>query len=315
MDSKVTIIIPLFNEQKVLPHLFNKLDLILNNNELEIDVLLINDGSNDDTENIISLKAMLDHRFSCINFSRNFGHQNAITAGLNFSKGLDAVMIIDGDLQDPPELVFDFYELINQGYDIINAIRKKRKENFVKKFLYWCYYRILNNISTIDQTLDSGDFCMIKRNVVDVINSLPENNRYVRGLRSWVGFKHYNFEYERSKRVDGESKYSFNMLFKLAYNGIFGFSKFPVKFISKLGFSTIFFSLVYITVLMYMKIYHPSKVPQGFTSLIFMISIFCGVQLVAIGILGEYIVRTFDEIKNRPNYIIKSKIIYGERIL
>jgi glycosyltransferase involved in cell wall biosynthesis len=315
MQSQITIVIPLYNEQDVLPKLIDKLNNIISNSNLLIDILFVNDGSTDNTSQIIEHIATSDYRFSCINFSRNFGHQNAVTAGLHNAKGSEAVMIIDGDLQDPPDLVFDFYYYISNGYEIVNAIRKKRKENFVKRCLYWSYYRFLNRISSIQLTLDSGDFCMINRKVVDLINSLPENNRYIRGIRSWVGFNQYNFEYERLERKDGASKYSYKMLFDLAYNGIFSFSRFPIKFITRLGILTVLVSFLYILILVFYKIFLPNVVPKGFTTLTFFITIFSGVQLTAVGIVGEYMIRIYDQVKNRPSYIVKSKIIDGEKLL
>lgn len=314
MSYEISIIVPLYNEQEVFYKLIQRLDEVLDQSQYKIQVILIDDGSIDETQSLIEQKCIKDYRFTAVFLSRNFGHQNAVTAGLNVADGSNAVFIIDGDLQDPPELVNDFYKLILEGYDVVNAVRKKRKENLFKRGLYWVFYRFLNSISSIKLTLDSGDFCMINRKVLDHINLLPEKNRYVRGLRSWVGFKQINFEYERNERIYGQSKYTYKMLFELAYNGIFSFSKFPIKFITKLGVISIIFAFIYIIILLFYKIKHPELIPKGFTSLIFIVSLFSGVQLVAIGVLGEYLVRIYDQVKNRPNYIIQNKIIDGQRI-
>jgi len=314
MSYEISIIVPLYNEQDVFLKLIKRLDEVLDQSIYRIQVILIDDGSIDETRSLIETKCIQDYRYTAVFLSRNFGHQNAVTAGLNVAIGSNAVFIIDGDLQDPPELVNDFYQLILDGYDVVNAVRKKRKENLFKRGLYWIFYRFLNSISSIKLTLDSGDFCMINRRVLDHINLLPEKNRYVRGLRSWVGFKQANFEYERNERIYGQSKYTYKMLFELAYNGIFSFSKFPIKFITKLGVISIIFAFIYIIILLFYKINHPELIPKGFTSLIFIVSLFSGVQLVAIGVLGEYLIRIYDQVKNRPNYIIQNKIVDGKRI-
>jgi dolichol-phosphate mannosyltransferase len=222
-------------------------------------------------------------------------------------------MVLDGDLQDPPELVTEFYKLINQGNDVVYAIRKKRKEGIIKRILYWTYYRIMNNISSINIPLDSGDFCMMSRRVLNHINAMPERNRYIRGMRSWVGYKQVGYEYERSEREAGESKYSFKMLWRLAYSGIFNFSEFPIKFITRLGFITILFSLIYFADTLYKKIFHPEIMPQGFTMIIFLITLFCGVQLLSLGLIGEYVLRIYEQVKGRPIFVT-DKVIRDKKI-
>jgi glycosyltransferase involved in cell wall biosynthesis len=312
MDYEISIIVPLFNEESVFKQLTERLDNIINNNKLKIEIILINDGSSDNTENLMYEKSISDERYTSINLSRNFGHHNALLAGLKEARANKAIMIIDGDLQDPPELIEPFFNLIENGYDIVNAVRKKRKENILKKFFYWTYYRILNSISDTKFTLDSGDFCMINRIALDKLINLPEKDKYLRGLRSWIGFKHIEFEYERNEREAGKSKYNFKKLLKLAYNGIFSFSKLPIKIVSFMGLATISFSFIYLIFLIYYKIYTPNSIPKGFTSIIFFITLFCGVQLISIGILGEYVLKIYEQVKNRPEYIIKNIITNGK---
>ena len=304
---QITIIVPLFNEQEVFPLLRERLTALLNRMKLPIEVLLINDGSSDRTWELVAETAGQDTRFVGIDLSRNFGHQLAVTAGMSYAHATEAVMVIDGDLQDPPEVLPSFYEYYKQGYEVVYAVRKKRKESFIKRFLYRIYYRLLRKIAHIDLPIDSGDFSLISRKVVDIINQMPESNRYIRGLRAWVGFKHIGVEYERDERQGGKSKYSIGKLLQLAYAGIFNFSEFPIKAISFVGFISIIASIVYFLFVLYKKLFL-GTVPEGFTALLFLIIFFFGVQFLAIGILGEYVLRIFFQIKSRPLYIVREII-------
>ena len=216
-------------------------------------------------------------------------------------------MIIDGDLQDPPELINEFYNLLIDGYDVIYAIRKNRKESFFKKLAYSVYYRLQKKISSFNIPIDSGDFSMLSRRVVDTIVSMPEQSRYLRGMRAWVGYKQIGFEYDRDERYAGETKYSWSKLFELAFNGIFNFSDFPVKIITRLGFFTVLFSLIYFLYNIYRKIYY-NDVPQGFTATILAIILFSGVQMISLGLIGEYVLRIYNQVRNRPLFVV-DKII------
>ena len=220
-------------------------------------------------------------------------------------------MIIDGDLQDPPELVNEFYKLLISGYDVIYAIRKNRKEGFFKKLAYSSYYRLQKKISNFNIPIDSGDFSMLSKRVVDNMNNMPEQSRYLRGMRSWVGFKQIGYEYDRDERQAGETKYSWTKLFELAFNGIFNFSDFPVKIITRLGFLTVLFSLIYFVYNLYQKIYY-DNVPQGFTATILAIILFSGVQLISLGLIGEYVLRIYNQVRNRPLFIVDKLIQDGE---
>ena len=311
MAPQVSIVIPLYNESEVLPQLVERINKLINSSPLSIEVVLVDDGSRDDTAEQIQRLSLLDGRYQCVILARNYGHPLALTAGLAAATASEAVMIIDGDLQDPPELLHAFYELYKQGNDVVYAVRKKRKEGALKKFAYHSFYRILKSISYVDIPLDSGDFSLVSRRIVDVLNKMPEESRYVRGMRTWIGFKQIGYEYERDARAAGDSKYSFKKLLKLAYNGIFNFSEFPVKLITNMGLISISVSLIYLTTVLVKKyVYH--NVPEGFTALLFSIILFSGVQLLSLGIIGEYVLRIFFQVKGRPLYIVKKRVINKE---
>ena len=311
----VTILVPLFNEALVLSELFSRLEILVKQQAVYTNVLFVDDGSTDATANGI-LKLIKDKEdYSAIFLSRNFGHVMALSAGLShINDTAEAVFIIDGDLQDPPELLQAFLAKMEEGYDVVYGIRTNRKEGFLKKMCYKLYYRLLERFSNIKMPLDAGDFSLLSKRVVLQLNSLPEESRYLRGLRSWVGFKQTGLAYQRdSRKGGGNTKYSLKSLFKLAFNGIFNFSEFPIRFIGIMGFVTISISLIYLVITVYKKLVF-GTVPEGFTSLIFAIVLFSGVQLVSLGIIGEYILRIFFQVKQRPLYIIKSKIINGKTV-
>lgn len=280
---------------------------------LTIEIVLIDDGSLDATPTLMRQLALLDARYHCVFLSRNHGHQLALSAGIAAARATEALFVIDGDLQDPPELLPSFYAEMQQGYDVVYAVRRKRKESALKRAAYFLFYRLLKSISYVDIPLDSGDFALISRRVADVLIKMPEESRYLRGMRSWVGFQQKGVEYERDERMAGESKYSFKMLFRLAYNGIFNFSEFPVKFMSRTGAVAIAVSLVYFIVTVVKKFFF-TEVIEGFTALLFVIILFSGVQLLALGIIGEYVLRIFFQSKNRPLFIVKEEIVNGEYV-
>jgi dolichol-phosphate mannosyltransferase len=303
----ISFIIPLYNEEDNISLLVERLNAIVKTIDVETEIVLVNDGSKDKTEELIYALALSDPKYQVVSLSRNFGHQIAVTAGLQYAEGSEAVMILDGDLQDPPEMVDDFYKYIKDGYDVVYGIRKKRKENFIKKISYYFFYRIMKSISSIDIPVDSGDFSMLSRKVVDILNSMNEESRYIRGMRAWVGFKQIGIEYERAGRSAGKSKYTYKELFRLAYNGIFNFSEFPIKTITKIGLIIFILSFIYIVYTIIMKIFF-NDVPEGFTAILIAVTLFGSIQLLAIGIIGEYVTRIFFQSKNRPLYIVKSKI-------
>ena len=311
MALDISIIVPLYNEQAVFDNLIERLVKVIDTTLFSCEVILIDDGSTDKTSLLVEEICKKDSRFTGILLSRNHGHQLAVSAGLANVRGLKGAMIIDGDLQDPPELVNEFYELLVNGYDVIYAIRKNRKESFLKKVAYSTYYRLQKKISSFNIPIDSGDFSMLSRRVVDNMNNMPEQSRYLRGMRAWVGFKQIGYEYDRDERQAGETKYSWKKLFELAFNGIFNFSDFPVKFITRTGFITVVFSLVYFGYNIYRKFFY-NDVPQGFTATILAIILFSGVQLISLGLIGEYVLRIYNQVRNRPLFIIEKIIQEGK---
>lgn len=313
MSLDISIIVPLYNEEAVFEQLIQRLISVIDTTSFNCEVILINDGSSDKTDQLIEQICKKDKRFTGVLLSRNHGHQLAVSAGLNFVRGKKGAMIIDGDLQDPPELVNDFYKLLTEGYDVIYAIRKNRKESFLKKISYSLYYRFQKKISSFKIPIDSGDFSMLSRRVVDTINSMPEQSRYLRGMRAWVGYRQIGYEYNRDERQAGETKYSWGKLFELAFNGIFNFSDFPVKIITRLGFFTVVFSLVYFAYNIYRKFAY-NDVPQGFTATILAIILFSGVQMISLGLIGEYVLRIYNQVRNRPLFVIDKVIQEGENI-
>ncbi len=311
MNIDISIIVPLYNEEAVFEQLIQRLTDVIDNTSFACEVILVDDGSSDKTAELTEKIGIADKRFTAILLSRNHGHQLAVSAGLTYVRGKKGAMIIDGDLQDPPELVNDFYQLLENGYDVIYAVRKNRKESYFKKLAYSCYYRLQKKISNFNIPIDSGDFSMLSRRVVDNINNMPEQSRYLRGMRAWVGFKQIAFEYDRDERQAGETKYSWSKLFELAFNGIFNFSDFPVRIITRLGFLTVVLSLVYLAYNIYLKLAYDA-VPQGFPAIILAIILFSGVQMISLGLIGEYVLRIYNQVRNRPLFVVDKVIQEGE---
>ena len=305
---KYSIVLPVYNEQENLTSLFTRVNKALQSLKKDFEIIFINDGSHDKTKDILEDLHKKNNNIKIINFSRNFGHQTAVTAGLDFASG-EQVAILDADLQDPPEILPKFFTKLDEGYDVVYAIRKKRKENIFKRIAYSLFYKILHLIASVDIPLDSGDFCVLSRRMVKTINSFPERNRFIRGLRSWAGFKQIGLEYEREKRLAGTSKYGLKKLFKLAFDGIFSFSFIPLQIMFVLGSASLFLSIMGIFWAIYMKFFTTAynRVP-GFATTTILIMFVGGLQLFSIGIMGEYLRRVYDEVKQRPQYIIESKI-------
>ncbi|QJD79103.1 glycosyltransferase family 2 protein [Spirosoma rhododendri] len=311
-DPQVSIIAPLYNESETLPHLVTRLNTLMDRLSLRIEVVLVDDGSRDQTALLMQELALADARYHCVFLSRNYGHQIALTAGIAAARGSEALFIIDGDLQDPPELLPDFYQKLKEGYDVVYAVRKKRKEGWLKRMAYAGFYKFMRSISYVDIPLDSGDFSLISRRVANVMKQMPEESRFIRGMRSWIGFRQTGIEYDRDARLVGTSKYSFKMLRKLAYNGIFNFSEYPIKLVTRLGVITLVFAVLYLIQTLIKKYYY-GDVPQGFTATLLVIILFSGVQLLALGLIGEYVLRIFFQSKGRPLYIVREVIRHQER--
>ncbi len=308
---QVSFVIPVYNEESNLPMLADRLVKIMDQSPITLEAVLIDDGSRDNSRTMLQQLALSDPRFHVVLLSRNHGHQLALTAGLSVARGSEGVFVLDGDLQDPPELLDTFYAKFKEGFDVVYAVREKRKEVFYKRFAYFIFYRILKKIANIDIPLDSGDFSFISRRVVNVLNKMPEESRFIRGMRTWIGFKQIGIAYDRQERASGDSKYSFSKLVQLALNGIYNFSEFPIKFVTSLGGFAIVSSVIYLISVIVKKLFF-DQVIEGFTALLFVIILFGGIQLMAIGVLGEYILRIFFQSKSRPNFIIEKEICAGK---
>ncbi len=304
---EISIIAPVLNEEAVIDEFYNRVANALDKISASFEIIFIDDGSTDKT--LYKIKKLSEHNpaVKAISFSRNFGHAMAISAGLAHSQG-EAVIILDGDLQDPPEILPEFISKWQEGYDVVYGVRTKRKEWFGKRLSYWLFYRILKKLSNLNMPVDAGDFCLMSKKVVELIRSLPERNRFIRGLRNWVGFKQYGLVYERSGRFAGVTKYPIGKLIKLAADAIFSFSNIPLKIATWLGFIIAGSSFTAILVVLYARIFGGALPPRGFASTVIVILFLGGVQLISIGILGEYVARIYEEVKHRPLYIIKEKV-------
>lgn len=307
--KKISIVIPVYNEEAVLKNLIQRLAILIQNTtNYEFEVIFVNDGSKDKTLEILEEISKIEKRLKIISFSRNFGHQAAVTAGIKYVTG-DAVVIIDADLQDPPELIPQMIELWEQGNEVIYGKRKKRKgESAFKILSAKMFYKTLNALSDVEIPKDTGDFRLVDRKVIDVINQMPEHNKFLRGLFSWVGFKQYAFEYERQERKAGKTKYPFRKMMKLASDGIISFSTKPLKIVGGIGVLAIIISIGILIYSLISYAFNLNQLAPGWTSIMVTITFLGGIQLLSIWIISEYIARIYDETKQRPEYIIDKKI-------
>ena len=300
----LSICIPLFNEENTIPELVERLGAAISEMQpLKVQVVFIDDGSRDGTgEKVLSHGKRLSSS-TLISFSRNFGHQSALQAGLAHAQG-EIVCIMDGDLQDEPEHIRPMLALLNDGHEIVYAVRGTRKASIVKTISYKMYYRLLRNLASIDIPLDAGDFCVMRRQVVNELCSLPEYHKFYRGLRAWVGFSQVGYLIDRPGRTFGESKYTFRKLIQLSFAGIFSFSTVPLYLCSAAGAGAVILSFLFALYSVALKIF-TDRSPTGFAALIIIVVFLGGVQLIFLGILGSYIGYIFEQVKERPSYIIK----------
>lgn len=307
--KKISVIIPMYYEEEVAEECYKRMTSVLQNIEnYDYEIICINDGSRDKTLFILENLAIRDKKLKILSFSRNFGHQCAVTAGLKYVTG-DAIVIIDADLQDPPELIPEMLKLWEAGNDVIYGKRKTRDgESVFKLFTAKMFYKTLNALSDVEIPKDTGDFRLVDRKVVDTINSLPEHNKFLRGLFSWVGYKQIPFQYERKERFAGKTKYPLKKMLKLASDGIISFSTKPLKIVGGLGIISIVISFILLIYALISYIFKLNNLSAGWTSLMLGITFFSGVQLLSLWIMSEYIARIYDESKNRPQYIIEKKI-------
>ncbi|MQR86249.1 glycosyltransferase [Bacillus megaterium] len=303
---KYSIVVPVYNEEEVLHETYRRLTEVMRSTKEAYELLFVNDGSRDRTAEIIKEYSEQDPAVVLLDFARNFGHQIAITAGMDYARG-EAVVVIDADLQDPPELILEMIEKWKQGFDVVYAKRTKRKgETYFKKQTAAMFYRFLRAMTDIDIPLDTGDFRLLDRKVCNQMNSIQEKNRFVRGLVSWVGFKQIAVEYERDERLAGESKYPLKKMLKLSMDGITSFSYKPLKLASYAGVTLSGIGFIYLLVVVYLKLFTDSTI-TGWSSLIVIQLLFSGIILIILGMIGEYIGRIYDETKNRPLYIVREK--------
>jgi len=300
---RLSVAIPIHNEESVLPELLQRLRMALDSVAGgPHEIVFVDDGSTDRTFEMLAEAAKEDARIAVVSLSRNFGHQAAITAGLDYVAG-DAAVVMDGDLQDVPEVIPKFVEQFHRGYDVVYAQRVRRKEPLALRLCYFVFYRMMAKLSDIRLPLDSGDFGLMSRRVVDQVKKMPEHHRYLRGMRSWVGFRQTGIEVERAERHSGKSKYSVMGLMKLALDGIFAFSIVPIRAAALFGAFVMFLSSLFVVYSICIRIFL-QKSPQGFTALIVAITFFSGVLLFFLGVIGEYVGRIYEEIKARPQYIV-----------
>jgi polyisoprenyl-phosphate glycosyltransferase len=299
---RVSLAIPVYNEEAVVPELIRRTTAVLDRLPGgPHEIILVDDGSSDRTLELLERSAANDPRIVVVALSRNFGHQTALAAGLDQVSG-DVAVLLDGDLQDPPEAIPTLLEWYQQGYDVVYVRRVKRKEAWWLRFCYYLFYRLLAALSSVQLPLDSGDFGLMSRRVVDEIRRMPEHHRYLRGLRTWVGFRQIGIAIERAQRHAGRTKYTPLKLLKLASDGIFAFSIVPLRAATMLGTVAVLLSIPFGLYSVYAKLWLRS--PQGFTALILAIIFFSGINLFFLGVIGEYVGRTYEEAKARPHYVV-----------
>lgn len=306
---ELSVVVPLYNESELIPELLRRVGQVCDQLQLRSEVVIVNDGSTDESRQTLEAAALEDERLTVISLSRNYGHQIAITAGLQYARGT-IVAVMDGDLQDPPEVLPQLIEKLRAGHDVVYAVRKKRKEGLLKRFAYAAFYRLHNKLSPLALPLDSGDFCVMSRRVVDAIASMPESHRFVRGLRSFVGYSQAAVEYEREGRSAGTSKYSIIKLIHLALDGLVAFSVSPLRVATVVGLISFAGALVGTAYVTLWRIFTTRPLP-GFAALFVVILYFGSVQLLCTGVLGEYIGRIYSEVKRRPLFFVSTVVRDG----
>ncbi len=304
MDCRYSIVVPIYNEEANIPELYRRLVDVIDRLDGKAELILVDDGSRDRSLALMRQLHQQDARICYLSFARNFGHQVAVTAGLNFARGR-AVIVMDADLQDPPELVPALVQQWQQGYQVVYAQRTQRiRESWLKRVTAYWFYRILRRLADVDIPIDTGDFCLMDRRVVDLLNTMPERNRYIRGLRAWVGFRQTAVLFDRAPRYAGSVKYTFRKSLALAINSLVGFSRVPLRLSTYLGLAAAAISLLMGLLVLYWRFFTPGSPLTGYTIITVVVFFLGAVQLISIGILGEYIGRIYEEIKGRPLYTL-----------
>jgi dolichol-phosphate mannosyltransferase len=304
---RICVAIPLYNESEGFPELLRRLTDVLD----AIpggphEMVFVDDGSADGTFERVAAAAAADRRIVGVSLSRNFGHQAALSAALDHATG-DVVVVMDGDLQDPPEAIPTLIAEYQKGFDVVYVRRTARKEGLLLRASYYLFYRMIAILSNVELPLDAGDFGLLSRRVVEEVKAIPERHRYLRGLRSWVGFRQTGVAVERAARAAGKSSYTPAKLLRLAFDGIFAFSMAPLRAAALLGLAAIAGSLIFAAYAVYVK-FVLGRSPVGFTALILVLTFFSGVQLLSLGVIGEYLGRVYEETKGRPRYIVDRKV-------
>jgi dolichol-phosphate mannosyltransferase len=304
-SPELSVVVPVYDEAAVLPELVRRLDAVLAGCAPDHEVVYVDDGSRDLSPAVLLAAAAADPRVRVLRLSRNFGHQAAVTAGIEHARGA-AIVVIDADLQDPPEVIPELLAAWRAGSEVVSAVRTVREgENAVRLLLIRAFYRLLRRMSSVALTPDVGDFRLLDRRVADALNRLPERNRYVRGLIEWLGFRHTEVPYRRAARFAGTTKYPYAKLVRLALDAVTSFSTLPLKVVAYLGFVVSALSLALVGYALWGRLVS-GEAPAGWTSVFVAVAFFSGVQLVATGILGAYVSRIFEEVKGRPLYVVAS---------
>ncbi|NLQ06521.1 glycosyltransferase family 2 protein [Cylindrospermopsis raciborskii] len=300
-----SLVIPIYNEEENIQEMYRRLTHLMTQLDGDAELILVDDGSQDCSLTMIRELHDHDGRIRYLSLARNFGHQVAVTAGLNFVQG-QAIIVMDADLQDPPELILSMIDKWHEGYQVVYAQRiSRQKESLFKRLTAYLFYRLLQRLSKVKMPVDTGDFCLMDKHVVDILNAMPERNRYIRGLRAWVGFKQTSVLFERGPRYAGKVKYTFSKSFSLAIDGIISFSTVPLRLATYLGIISATIALIMILLVLYWRIFAPVSQLIGYSLITIAIFFLGSVQLICIGILGEYIGRIYEEVKARPLYTLK----------
>ncbi len=310
--EKLSAIIAVYRDGPAIPYMYSRLISVFEKINVEYEIIFVNDCSPDNAREVLADLAQQDEKVVVINHSRNFGSQNAFTSGMKVATGA-AVILLDGDLQDPPEIIEDFYKKWQEGFQVVYGQRIKRDASILMQFFYKAFYRIFQKLSYISIPLDAGDFSLIDRKVVDSLNALPEYNRFLRGLRAWVGYKQIGIPYVRPERMFGQSTNNFVKNLAWARKGIFSFSYVPLDFITVLALVMVIFSGLGILIEIVVRFTFPALAPSGFTTLIILILFMGGIQLLCLAIIGSYLAHIYDEVKRRPSYLVE-EIVNDPRI-
>lgn len=305
MTRKLSAIIACYRDAPAVPYMYRRLVDVFKKIAVDYEIIFVNDASPDNAAEVLAELAAQDRKVVVINHTRNFGSQSAFTSGMRIATG-DAVVLLDGDLQDPPELIETFYHKWQEGYDVVYGTRVKRDATLFLQVAYKLFYRLFRAASYVPMPLDAGDFSLIDRRAVDALNRLPETNRFMRGLRAWVGFKQTGVPYVRPERMFGRTTNSLLKNIGWARKAVFSFSYIPIDIITFLAFASVMLAFVGLILQVFLRVFRPDLVPTGFTTLIVLILFMGGIQLLCLSIIGSYLAHIYDEVKRRPSYVVRN---------